>query len=182
VVPAASGSLLTKIWRGLNEFKELDLIDELNTKVTAAQAEGCSPITTAFRTGENIRPVRPNTIEKSLAIGNPADGYYALKVIKESGGTAGAATDSELIEGIKLLARTEGIFTETAGGVVVATLKKLVETGEIESDEKTVIYITGNGLKTQEALVDYLPAPVKIKPDLEAFNVIKAAQKEKEVA
>ncbi len=182
VVPAASGSLLTKIWRGLNEFKELGLIDELNTKVTAAQAEGCSPITTAFRTGENIRPVRPNTIEKSLAIGNPADGYYALKVIKESGGTAGAATDSELIEGIKLLARTEGIFTETAGGVVVATLKKLVETGEIESDEKTVIYITGNGLKTQEALVDYLPAPVKIKPDLEAFNVIKAAQKEKEVA
>lgn len=179
VVPAASGSLLTKIWRGLKEFKEFDLIDELNTKVTAAQAEGCSPISTAFRTGENIKPVKPNTIEKSLAIGNPADGYYALKVLKESGGNAGTATDSELIEGIKLLARTEGIFTETAGGVVVATLKKLVEAGEIESDERIVIYITGNGLKTQEPLADYLPAPIKIKPDLKAFNgYAKPIQKE----
>lgn len=179
VVPAASGSLLTKIWRGLKEFKNLDLIDELNTKVTAAQAEGCSPISTAFRNGEPVKPVRPNTIEKSLAIGNPADGYYAVKVIKESGGNAGTATDSELIEGMKLLARTEGIFTETAGGVVVATLKKLVEAGEIESDERTVIYITGNGLKTQDVLADYLPAPIKIKPDLEAFNVYaKPVQKE----
>jgi threonine synthase len=179
VVPAASGSLLTKIWRGLKEFKKLDLIDALDTKVTAAQAEGCSPITTAYRTGEPVKPVKPNTIEKSLAIGNPADGYYAVKVIKESGGTAGAATDSELIEGIKLLARTEGIFTETAGGVVVATLKKLVENGEIDNDERTVIYITGNGLKTQDVVVDYLPAPIKIKPDLEAFNVYaKPIQKE----
>jgi len=183
VVPVGSGSLLTKIWRGFNEFKDLGLIDEVNTKVTAAQAEGCSPISTAFRSGESIKPVRPNTIEKSLAIGNPADGYYALKVIKKSGGTAGAVTDSELIDGIKLLAKTEGIFTETAGGVVVATLKKLVETGEIKSDERTVIYITGNGLKTQDVLADYLPVPVKIKPDLEAFNVYaKPVQKEKEVA
>lgn len=183
VVPVGSGSLLTKIWRGFNEFKDLGLIDEVNTKVTAAQAEGCSPISTAFRSGEAIKPVRPNTIEKSLAIGNPADGYYALKVIKKSGGTAGAVTDSELIDGIKLLAKTEGIFTETAGGVVVATLKKLVETGEIKSDERTVIYITGNGLKTQDVLADYLPVPVKIKPDLEAFNVYaKPVQKEKEVA
>ena len=182
VVPVGSGSLLTKIWRGFNEFKDLGLIDEVNTKVTAAQAEGCSPISTAFRSGEAIKPVRPNTIEKSLAIGNPADGYYALKVIKKSGGTAGAVTDSELIDGIKLLAKTEGIFTETAGGVVVATLKKLVETGEIKSDERTVIYITGNGLKTQDVLADYLPVPVKIKPDLEAFNVYaKPVQKEKEV-
>lgn len=179
VVPAASGSLLTKIWKGLNEFKDLDLIDEVNTKVTAAQSEGCSPISTAFRSGEIIKPVRPHTLEKSLAIGNPADGYYAVKVIKESGGTAGSVTDSELIEGIKLLARTEGIFTETAGGVVVATLKKLVEAGEIESDEKTVIYITGNGLKTQDVLADYLPTPIKIKPDLEAFNAYtKPVQKE----
>jgi len=182
VVPVGSGSLLTKIWRGFNEFKDLGLIDEVTTKVTAAQAEGCSPISTAFRSGEAIKPVRPNTIEKSLAIGNPADGYYALKVIKKSGGTAGAVTDSELIDGIKLLAKTEGIFTETAGGVVVATLKKLVETGEIKSDERTVIYITGNGLKTQDVLADYLPVPVKIKPDLEAFNVYaKPVQKEKEV-
>jgi threonine synthase len=179
VVPAASGSLLTKVWRGLTEFKKLGLIDELNTKVTGAQAEGCSPITTAFRNGEPVKPIRPNTIEKSLAIGNPADGFYAVKVMKESGGTAGSATDSELIEGIKLLARTEGIFTETAGGVVVATLKKLVESGEIDSDERTVIYITGNGLKTQDVLADYLPAPIKIKPDLEAFNAsAKPLQKE----
>ena len=179
VVPAASGSLLTKIWRGFKEFKRFGLIDELNTKVTAAQAEGCSPITTAFRSGEPVKPVKPNTIEKSLAIGNPADGYYAVKVIKESGGTAGSATDSELIEGIKLLARTEGIFTETAGGVVIATLKKLVENGEIDSDERTVVYITGNGLKTQDVILDYLPAPIKIKPDLEAFNVhAKLMQKE----
>ncbi len=179
VVPAASGSLLTKIWRGFKEFKRFGLIDELNTKVTAAQAEGCSPITTAFRSGEPVKPVKPNTIEKSLAIGNPADGYYAVKVIKESGGTAGSATDSELIEGIKLLARTEGIFTETAGGVVIATLKKLVENGEIDSDERTVVYITGNGLKTQDVILDYLPAPIKIKPDLEAFNAYaKPIQKE----
>lgn len=178
VVPAASGSLLTKIWKGMNEFKDLGLIDEVNTKVTAAQAEGCSPISTAFRSDESIKPVRPDTLEKSLAIGNPADGYYAVKVIKESGGTAGMVTDSELIEGIKLLARTEGIFTETAGGVVVATLKKLVEAGEIESDEKTVIYITGNGLKTQDVLADYLPSPITIKPDLEAFNAYTKLIKE----
>ncbi|MBU2559982.1 threonine synthase [archaeon] len=181
VVPAASGSLLTKVWRGFKEFERFGLIDEVNTKVTAAQAEGCSPITTAFRTGEPVKPVRPNTIEKSLAIGNPADGFYAVKVIKESGGTAGSATDAELIEGIKLLARTEGIFTETAGGVVVATLKKLVEAGEIDSDERTVIYITGNGLKTQDVLAEYLPSPIKIKPDLEAFNT-QAKPEQKEVA
>ena len=181
VVPTASGSLLTKVWRGFKEFKNLGLIDELDTKVTAAQAEGCSPITTAVRNGDPVKPVRPDTIEKSLAIGNPADGFYAVKVIKESGGTAGSATDAELIEGMKLLARTEGIFTETAGGVVVATLKKLVEAGEIDSDERTVIYITGNGLKTQDVLADYLPSPIKIKPDLEAFNA-SAKPSQKEVA
>ncbi len=137
--------------------------------MTAAQAQGCSPVIEGFKTGE-IRPIKPNTIEKSLAIGNPADGYYAIKVLKESGGSAGSVTDQELIDGIILLARTEGIFTETAGGVTVATLKKLVEEGEIEKDERTVIYITGNGLKTQDVLVDYLPKTVTIKPDLNAFT------------
>lgn len=172
VIPAGSGSLLTKIWKGYNEFKDLGLIDEVETKITASQSKGCSPITSAYRSGEEITPVRPDTIEKSLAIGSPADGYYAIKVMKESGGTAGAATDREIIDGIKLLAKTEGIFTETAGGVVVGTLKNLIEQGEIEKDERTVIYITGNGLKTQDVLMEHLPTPVKIKPDLKAFEDI----------
>lgn len=170
VIPVASGSLLTKIWKGYHEFLDLGLIDEVNTKITAAQSQGCSPVVTAHRTGSDIKPVKPNTIEKSLAIGNPADGYYALRVLKDSHGTAGAASDMEIIEGIKLLAKKEGVFTETAGGVVVATLKKLVESGEIDKDERTVIYITGNGLKTQDVLTNYLPKPVKIKPDLKEFD------------
>lgn len=170
VVPVGSGSLLTKIWKGYNEFLELGLIDEVNTRITASQATGCSPIVTAFRSGSEIKPVKPKTIEKSLAIGNPADGYYALRVLKESKGTAGSVSDEEIIEGIKLLAKTEGIFTETAGGVVVGTLKKLVESGEIDKDEKTVIYITGNGLKTQEVLISKVAKPIKIKPDLNEFE------------
>lgn len=172
VVPVGSGSLLTKIWKGYHELLELGLIDEVKTKLTAAQATGCSPVVTAFRSGAEIKPVKPKTIEKSLAIGNPADGYYALKALKESGGTAGSVSDEEIIEGIKLLARTEGIFTETAGGVVVGVLKKLVEAGEIEKDEKTVVYITGNGLKTQDVLINSVSMPVKIKPDLKEFEKI----------
>ncbi len=186
VVPVGSGSLLTKIYKGYKEFERLGLVEEVHTKVTAAQAEGCSPVTTAFRTGKEIKPVKPDTIEKSLAIGNPADGYYAVRVMKETGGTAGAVTDPEIIEGIKLLARTEGVFTETAGGVVVGTLKKLVEAGEIERDEKTVIYITGNGLKTQDVLLGHVPEPVKIKPDLKEVERLLSAGREvryeKEVA
>jgi threonine synthase len=170
VVPVGSGSLLTKIWKGMNEFRDAGLIDEVNTRIIASQAEGCSPVVTASRGNGDIIPVKPHTIEKSLAIGNPADGYFALKTIKESGGTAGSVSDAEIIDGIKLLARTEGIFTETAGGVVVGTLKKLVEKGEIEKDERTVIYITGNGLKTQEVLMDHLVQPPTIKPDLKAFD------------
>jgi len=170
IVPVGSGSLLTKIWKGLNEFKDLGLIKDVKTRIIAAQAEGCSPVVTAARGDGVIRPVKPNTIEKSLAIGNPADGHFAVKVIEKSGGTAGSATDPEIIEGIKLLARTEGIFTETAGGVVVGTLKKLVEIGEIEKDERTVIYITGNGLKTQDVLMEHLVQPRIIKPDLKSFD------------
>ncbi len=176
IVPVGSGSLLTKIWKGYNEFLELGLIDEVNTRITASQATGCSPIVTAFRLGSEIKPVKPKTIEKSLAIGNPADGYYALRVLKESRGTAGSVSDEEIIEGIKLLAKKEGIFTETAGGVVVGTLKKLVESGEIDKDEKTVIYITGNGLKTQEVLTSKVAKPIKIKPDLNEFEQALAAK------
>ena len=178
IVPVASGSLLTKIYKGLKELEALGLIESAETRITAAQSEGCSPVTTAFRTGGSIKPVKPETIEKSLAIGNPADGHYALKVIRESGGTAGAASDPEIIEGIKLLARTEGIFTETAGGVVIATLRNLIEAGEIDRDESVVAYITGNGLKTQDVLADYLAKPPVIEPDLDAFRELVEKKQE----
>ncbi len=171
VVPVASGSLLTKIYKGFSEFQNLGLIDEFNTKFTAAQAKGCSPVVDAFSKGvDTIKPVRPNTIAKSLAIGNPADGYYAINVLQKTKGSAGAVTDEEIIEGIKLLARTEGIFTEPAGGVVVGTLKKLVEEGNIQKDERTVIYITGNGLKTQEVVANHLTEPYRIKPTMNSFK------------
>ncbi len=171
VVPVASGSLLTKIYKGFSEFQNLGLIDKFETKFTAAQALGCSPVVDAFNQGvDTIKPVKPNTIAKSLAIGNPADGYYAINVLQMTKGSAGAVTDEEIVEGIKLLARTEGIFTEPAGGVVVGTLKKLVEEGRIEKDERTVIYITGNGLKTQEVVANVLAKPYRIDPTIESFE------------
>jgi len=177
IVPVGSGSLLTKIYKGFKEFSELGLIGEVTTKFVAAQATGCSPVVSAFQSDGVIRPVKPHTIEKSLAIGNPADGYYALKVIKETNGYASAASDDEIIEGIKLLARTEGIFTETAGGVTVANLKKLAEEGVIEKDEKVVIYITGNGLKTQDVLTS-LKKPEAINADLKSFEEHHKRKKE----
>lgn len=171
VVPVASGSLLTKIWKAFNEFKKLGLISGVDAKVHAAQAEGCSPVVTALRDKTDIiKPVKPKTIAKSLAIGNPADGPYALDAMRESGGTGDAVTDLEIVEGIKLLARTEGIFTETAGGVTVATAKKLIEKGVIPKNESCVICITGNGLKTQEAVTDHIGKPYRIKPSLDSFE------------
>jgi len=171
VAPMASGSLLTKIHKALGEFHKTGLIPEPKTRVSGAQALGCSPISTAFLEGsDTFRPVKPNTIAKSLAIGNPADGYYALQAIKGSGGAAERATDEEIVEGIKLLASTEGIFAETAGGVTIACLKKLVESGKIQPDEVTVALITGTGLKTQEALHGHLQEPRVIKPNLAAFE------------
>jgi threonine synthase len=171
VVPMASGSMLTKIWKALKEFEKCDLIGSVKTRVSGAQALGCAPISTAYLEGtDTFRPVKPDTIAKSLAIGNPADGYYALQVIKESGGAAERATDDEIVAGIKLLASTEGIFAETAGGVTIACLKKLVESGKIKKNEVTVAYITGTGLKTQEALSGKLTEPVQIKPNLAAFE------------
>ncbi|HXX56858.1 MAG TPA: threonine synthase [Thermodesulfovibrionales bacterium] len=173
VVPCASGSLLTKISKSFKEFKEIGVIKELETKVYAAQATGCSPISRAIKEGTDaIRPVKPDTIAKSLAIGNPADGYYAMHVVKESGGFAEDVTDSEIIEGIKLLARTEGVFAETAGGVTLACTRKLIDTGRIQRDEATVICITGNGLKTQEALNGHTASPHYIKPNLVAFEEV----------
>ncbi len=171
VVPVASGSLLVKIWKAFNEFKKLGLIETADSKVYGAQAEGCSPVVTAMKEKSDIiKPVKPKTIAKSLAIGNPADGIYAIDAMKESGGTAESVTDQEIIDGIKLLASSEGIFTETAGGVTVATTKKLIERGVIPKNESCVICVTGNGLKTQEAVIDHIGKPYRIKPSLDSFE------------
>jgi threonine synthase len=171
VVPIASGSLLTKIRKGLWELAHLGLIDPARTRVSGAQAEGCSPVATAFGTGRDfIKPITPKTIAKSLAIGNPADGYYALKAVRESGGAIEVASDPEIVEGIHLLARTEGIFAETAGGVTIAVMKKLAKQGTIRRDELTVAYITGHGLKTQEAVMGTVGDVVRIQPSLSSFE------------
>ena len=170
VVPGASGELHTKIWKGLQEFMDVGLIDRANTKVHLAQAEGCSPIVEAFELGTTqVRPVKPNTIAKSLAIGNPASGPFSLQTLAATGGAAVAAPEEEIVEGIRLLAETEGIFTETAGGVVISGLRKLVRQGKIKSDEVTVAYITGNGLKTQE-VVEEVVDPVHTTPDYDSVQ------------
>lgn len=171
IVPCAGGSLITKIWKALKEFYKLGLIDKPDTKIYAAQATGCAPIITAIKeNSEIIKPVKPNTIAKSLAIGNPADGIYAVGTVKESGGWAEDVSDDEIVEAIKLLALTEGIFTETAGGVTLGVAKKLIEQGKIPKDESMVICITGNGLKTQEAVAEKIGRPIKIKPNLDSFE------------
>lgn len=171
VVPCASGSLITKVWKSFKEMKEIGLIEKVNTKVFAAQATGCSPIIAAIKQGiDIIKPVKPNTIAKSLAIGNPADGFYATQVIKESKGFGEDVSDGEIIDAMKLLAKTEGIFTETAGGVTLASAIKLIKAGYIKKDGLTVLCITGNGLKTQEALMGHTNEPHYIKPNLASFE------------
>ena len=171
IVPMASGSLYVKIWKGLQELAKLWLIDSVQTKMSGVQAAGCSPIVSAWDAGTtNIRPVQPNTIAKSLAIGNPADGYYALGVMAESGGSGVAVSDDEIVAGIKLLAQTEGIFAETAGGVVISGLKRLAESGRVDRDEVVVAFITGAGLKTQEAIRDELVAPLRVEPTIASFE------------
>ncbi len=171
IVPCAGGSLITKIWKSLKEFQKLGFIDNLKTKMYAAQATGCAPIVTAIKEkSEIIKPVRPNTIAKSLAIGNPADGIYAAGVTKESGGWGEDVSDEEIVDAIKLLAQAEGIFTETAGGVTLGAAKKLIEKGMIPKDESIVVCITGQGLKTQEAVVNKIGKPIKIKPNLASFE------------
>jgi threonine synthase len=171
VVPIASGSQLTKIRKGFNELYEVGLLDERPAvRVSGAQAAGCSPVATAFAEGTDaIRPVKPSTIAKSLAIGNPADGWYALQAIRESGGACAAVSDAEIIDGIRLLARTEGIFAETAGGVTIATLAKLAASGVIRRDERVVAYVTGHGLKTVEALTATVGPTTTIDPTMDAF-------------
>ncbi|MDQ3812546.1 MAG: threonine synthase [Armatimonadota bacterium] len=171
VVPIASGSLLTKVHKGFNELKKLNLIADTPIRISGAQAEGCSPVVQAYQQGADfVKPVKPDTIAKSLAIGNPADGIFVLDVIRETNGNAAMVSDDEIVEGIKLLAETEGIFTETAGGVTVGVLKKLAEQGKIKPDETTVAYVTGIGLKTQEAIAGRVGAPYQIDPNLNSFE------------
>lgn len=171
VAPLASGSLYTKIYKGFNEFVKVGLVEDKAVRFSGAQAEGCSPISQAFKEGRDfVAPVKPNTIAKSIAIGNPADGIYALDIARKTNGNIEDVTDPEIIEGMKLLAETEGIFTETAGGTTIAVLKKLVEAGKIDPDETTVAYITGNGLKTQEAVQGYIGEPFTIDPKLASFE------------
>ena len=178
VVPMASGSLFTKIWKGFQELHQVGLIDEPHTRMSGAQASGCSPITTAYEEGTlNFRPQKPDTIARSLAIGNPADGYYALKVMEETNGGAAMATDDEIVAGVKLLAETEGIFAETAGGVTIACLKRLVESGHIRPDEETVAFITGGGLKTVESVSGHLDEPLHITANAASFDEALAAKR-----
>ena len=171
VAPMASGSLFTKIHKGFEELQRWGLIGEAPVRMIGAQAEGCSPITAAWRGGTmNIRPVKPDTIAKSLAIGNPADGYYALKTMKKTGGGATAVTDPEVVEGIQLLAETEGIFAETAGGTTIAGLRQAIERELIDPEEPTVAFITGGGLKTTDAVVDAVVKPIPIEGTLSSFE------------
>jgi threonine synthase len=170
IVPVAGCSLLTKIWKGFKELEILGWIRKNTAKIYAAQASGCAPVSRAVKNSDHIiQPVKPNTIAKSLAIGNPADGYIGIEAIEESGGYGEDVTDQEIIDGIILLCQTEGIFAETAGGVVVSVTKKLVEQGRIGKDELTVLTITGNGLKTQETLVGKTQQLLSIEPTLNAF-------------
>ncbi len=171
VAPLASGSLFSKIYKGFNEFVEVGLVEAKNVRFSGAQAEGCSPIAKAFKEKRDfIQPEKPNTIAKSIAIGNPADGIYAVDIANKTNGNIESVTDAEIIEGMKLLAETEGIFTETAGGTTVAVLKKLVEAGKIDPEETTVVYITGNGLKTQESIQPYVGEPLTIDAKLDSFE------------
>ncbi|HLF76981.1 MAG TPA: pyridoxal-phosphate dependent enzyme, partial [Dehalococcoidia bacterium] len=171
VVPLASGSLYGKIWKGLHEFEDLGLIDSIKTRMSGCQAAGCSPIVTAWENKTlNFKPVRPNTIARSLAIGNPADGYYTLKIMQESNGAGAAVSDDEVVEGIRLLAESEGIFAETAGGVTISGLKRLVASGQVHPDETVVAFITGGGLKTQEAVADVLPPALQVKATVASFE------------
>jgi threonine synthase len=172
VIPVGSGSLLTKIRKGFDELHTVGLLDEPpSVRVSGAQAVGCAPVATAFAEGtDTILPVRPETIAKSLAIGNPADGPFTLDAVRETGGGLAAVTDEEVIDGIRLLARTEGIFGETAAGVTIATLKRLADDGVVRPDERVVAYVTGHGLKTLDAVAPDSGPTAVIAPTLDAFT------------
>jgi threonine synthase len=171
VVPIASGSLLVKIHKGLTELQSVGLLESVPTHVHGAQAAGCAPVATAYAEGSTeIRPVKPDTIARSLAIGTPADGRYALRVARQTGGAIVAVTDEEIVAGIQLLAETEGIFTETAGGVTIAVLRALAARGAFMEDDIVVAYITGQGLKTLEAVAGVVHPPITIRATLRDFQ------------
>jgi threonine synthase len=175
IIPVGSGAMLNAICKGFEELERLGFIDNVaNLKITAAQPHGCAPVVAAFKRKSNdVIPVeRPETIAKSLAIGDPGDGLYVLKRLRQYNGIAEEATDEEIIDGILRLAKTEGIFTEPAGGVSVAVLRKLIEDGEIDNDETVVCYITGNGLKSTEAIIDVLPKLKAVKPDVQLVSAM----------
>jgi len=175
IIPMASGSLLTKIQKGYQELAKIGLISESKPVIHGAQPTGCSPISSAQKAGlDFFKPVKPDTIAKSLAIGTPADGFYALRVMKETGGAAEDVTDDEIRDAIKLLAETEGIFAETAGGVTVGVTKKLIESGKIGRNDSAVICVTGNGLKTLDAVQGHVGKPREIKPSLREFEALLA--------
>src|SRR6266571_84278 len=177
VVCMASGSLLTKIQKSYQEFIKLGLAPEREYKIHGAQATGCSPISTAQKAGlDFFKPVKPNTIAKSLAIGTPADGFYALKAMKETGGSAEDVTDDEIREAIRLLAECEGIFAETAGGVTVGVARKLIASGKIPANDSLVLCVTGNGLKTLDAVVGHVGRTREIKPSLREFESLLDAE------
>ena len=169
IIPMASGSLLTKVDKAFRELVTLDLVEESPVKVYGAQATGCSPIATAYENGwDTVRPVKPDTIARSLAIGNPADGPYALDAVRRTGGAMGHVSDAQVVEGIRLLASTEGLFAETAGGVTVATLRQLLEHGQIDPAAETVLYTTGDGLKTLDAVAGEVGPTATIAPSYNA--------------
>ncbi len=171
VIPVASGSQLTKVDKGFTELGRLGLVDATPYKIFGAQATGGSPVAQAFREGHDVvRPVKPDTIAKSLAIGNPADGPYVLDTCRRTGGAVEDVTDDEVRDGIQLLARTEGIFAETAGGVTIATLKKLLATGQLDPEAETVVFNTGDGLKTLDAIADRVGPAATIDPTYPAFT------------
>jgi len=171
VVPIASGSQLTKVDKSFEELGQLDLVEQRPYKLFGAQASGCAPVSQAFREGQDVvQPVKPDTIARSLAIGNPADGPYVLDSVQRTGGSIADVSDDEVVEGIRMLARTEGIFTETAGGVTVATTKKLVETGQLDPDSETVLLITGDGLKTLDAVEDKVGPKATVAPNAAAVD------------
>lgn len=173
VVCMASGSLLTKIYKSVKEFENLGFITDNQTKIFGAQATGCSPISTAVKNKwSTFKPVKPNTIAKSLAIGNPADGINAINLLNSIDSYSEDVSDPEIIDAMKLLAETEGIFTETAGGVTLASAKKLIDSGRIPRNESIVLVITGNGLKTQDPLVNNISKPYIIEPKIEDFKKI----------
>jgi threonine synthase len=171
VVPIASGAQLVKVDKGFTELTSLGLVEQTPWRVFGAQATGCSPVSAAFAAGHDVvRPVRPSTIAKSLAIGNPADGPYVLDVVRRTGGSIADVDDDEVIDSIRLLAATEGIFGETAGGVTVGVLRKLLKEGKLDPEAETVIINSGDGLKTLDAIAGAVDVPDPIRPTLEAFT------------